>query len=464
MSSVSMKPEVFNEMIEKLYPQKYTILGKYTKSSERIKVKYNDCGHIAEPKAAYLRQGAGCPICNRGTVMTHEEFFNIFSGFTNDKFELLSFYKNRKTNLKIKHRICGTIFSRNASVLLSKKVCHCPKCYSASAVTLVKGVNDIFTVNPELAKLLANPEDAYNFTSNSKHKALFRCPYCGKEELKNILSVNTYGLCCSNCNSNYSYGERFVSNMLYSLNIPFEHEYSPEWAKPYRYDFKFEYNSKKYIIEVDGAFHFSDNTRAGISKEQALDIDRIKEQLAVEHGFEIVRLNYNYSYSIPKFETIKNSITTSQLYQILPLHNINFEKIDEIADKSVMEVIVNKWNDMKEKSLQELCKDMHISDTQLRQYLYKAADQHRINESVAEIKELNRKSGLNMYGPKHKIMIQCNETGEVFNTINEANKKYHCNIYNYFRDENRKHAGVTPDGVKLTWTKLNIVYVPQPVN
>ena len=81
--------EQFVQKINELYPDKYTILGKYIKSAERIKIKYNLCGHISNPKAAYIRQGAGCPICNRGTGLTQDEFNQRFNAMYGEEYECL---------------------------------------------------------------------------------------------------------------------------------------------------------------------------------------------------------------------------------------------------------------------------------------------------------------------------------------------------------------------------------------
>ncbi len=47
----------------------------------------------------------------------------------------------------------------------------------------------------------------------------------------------------------------------------------------------------------------------------------------------------------------------------------------------------------------------------------------------------------------------CNETGEVFTSFAEAQRKYYCVLSNYFK-VNAKYSGKLPDGTKLTWTKI----------
>ena len=54
---------------------------------------------------------------------------------------------------------------------------------------------------------------------------------------------------------------------------------------------------------------------------------------------------------------------------------------------------------------------------------------------------------------KTSIAIRCIETREVFSSISEANKKYHCSIYDYFYGK-CKYAGMLSDGTKLHWEKV----------
>ena len=51
-------------------------------------------------------------------------------------------------------------------------------CGCCNGKVVVKGINDMWTTNPELAKLLVNPDDGYKYTSTSGKKVDWRCPIC----------------------------------------------------------------------------------------------------------------------------------------------------------------------------------------------------------------------------------------------------------------------------------------------
>ena len=45
--------------------------------------------------------------------------------------------------------------------------------------TVIVGINDMWTTNPELASLLADPNDGYKYMQSSGHKVKWKCKNCG---------------------------------------------------------------------------------------------------------------------------------------------------------------------------------------------------------------------------------------------------------------------------------------------
>ena len=446
--------EQYIEDVNNRYPGKYTILGHFVKNREPILVRYNECGHEVETMAGYLLKGAGCPICNRGTPITQEEFNERFNDIAEEEYTPLDNYVNARQNMRIRHNVCGTIFSRNVSTIFSKG-CKCPKCNPSSAVYLVVGVNDIHTTNPEMESLLKYPEDAYKHTQYSNDEVWFVCPFCGNELLKKCSSVVANGLCCPRCNTNYSYGERFVSNLLTELNVDYDYQFAPSWIKPYLYDFHFFHNEKEYIIEVDGGWHFENNNKSPISLDEVIERDKLKQQEAEKRGIEVIRLDYNYRSCDSKSLHIMNSIKESKLAHIFDLSKVDFEKVVNISSKSMIRIVADLWNSYEEKASQKIMEQLNIkNDNKVRKWLYLASELGMINETPDEIKKINRKYAIKIHGSNSSQKVMCNETGEIFNTLKEAGQKYHGSVVNYFLLDNIKHAGKLPDGTPLTWTKI----------
>lgn len=451
-STTNDKYEKFESKINQLYPGKYILLSNYVKSTDRIKVQYAKCGHIGFPKASYLIQGAGCPQCNRGTKLTEEEFLERFSEIAGDEFVVLDEYQNTKQNIHIKHKKCGTVFSRNITNIFKTKHCYCPKCCPVSAKQVVFGVNDVYTVSPDMVDFFKNPEDAKKFTPMSSKKCEFKCPVCGYEEIKTVAKVSTYGFNCKICNCNNSYGERFMASLLLELGIPFIPQFSPEWAHGYRYDFQL---FEDLIVEIDGGWHYTDNGLSGRTVDEQSKIDLAKEDLAKKNGYRIIRIDYNYHSDSNRTEYIINSILQSDLCSLIGIDSsFSFQNTINRVSTPMVKQVADLWNSYKEKYSWYIMKELNLSDSTVRNLLTQAYTFGLIKESPEEVKTINLHMSSKVHGHSKATKVRCNETGEVFMQIKDANRKYHASIGSYFRDDNRKYSGTLPDGTRLTWTKI----------
>lgn len=242
----------------------------------------------------------------------------------------------------------------------------CPYC---SNVITLKGFNDMWVTNPELASLLANPEDGYKYMQNSHKKLDWKCPKC-KEIVKNkaIRSINNQGLSCLKCVDGKSYPEKILTNVLNELDIEYENEKTFKWSKGKRFDFLLSINSSSIIIEIHGAQHSVDRgfERTGgrtIEEEQAND--KFKEELAKENGIEhYIVIDARYS----DFEYIKNNILDSELSKLINLNEINWTKINNLSESSIVKIVCDLWNDGF-KSIKLICEKSNLNRNTVSRYL-----------------------------------------------------------------------------------------------
>ena len=72
--------------------------------------------------------------------------------------------------------------------------------------------------------------------------------------------------------------------------------------------------------------------------------DKIKNQLAREHNFKLIRIDCDYKNARYKaFDYIKTHILNSELALLLPLDKINWEQCKKIAKNSIMVQICDMW-------------------------------------------------------------------------------------------------------------------------
>ena len=506
--------EEFQNELNIKYPDKYTIIGEYKNAKTKLKIKYNKCGHENMVIPSNLLGGYGCPICNNENRVSHEEFlekvkkknlsnrYEFLSEYKNsvlpikirhkecghieeltsiqilkgvrcgvcypskldedifmsrlreiygDEYSLVSDYKTFKDNVVLKHNKCGNSFEVAPSTIFKEKHDLCPYCKTNNGGKLIVGLNDIHTARPDLEKYLYDLNDAFKYAYGSNKKIMWKCPDCGHEFERAISNVNMRGFSCELCGNKTSYGERFIMAMFDMLQVVYKPQFLPDWGNGRRYDFLLHYNERDYIIEVDGGFHYVDNNMSGMTANEVRDIDNIKDKLAIDNGYSIIRIDYNYEHN-DKYTYIVKSVMDSELSKLFDLSKIDFGEVDKIANKSLTVEIAGLWNNLKEKSIYELNKQTGMSVETLRTLLYRASDIGLIDESKDDIIKLNRMHGYLMLNNKpHKVM--CNETGEIFDSFSAADKKYHASLTNYFRF-NGKASGHLEDGTRLTWTLI----------
>lgn len=210
---------------------------------------------------------------------------------------------------------------------------NCPYCANQKVWV---GFNDMWTTNPELAKLLANPEDGYKYTQNSNLMVDWKCPCCGKIiKNKRINGMFNGGISCNRCSDGISYPEKFIANLLSELSVEYVTQKTFEWSNNRRYDFYIPHLNT--IIEAHGEQHYqlSFIGKGGRTLEQEQANDKYKYELAIANG--IKPENYIViDCRMSKFYYIKNSIFNSKLNSILELKNIDWNSVNLKSTKSLI--------------------------------------------------------------------------------------------------------------------------------
>ena len=322
----------------------------------------------------------------------------------------------------------------------------CSVCRPASH-KVVKGINDIGTTNPELAKLLANPEDGYKYTYGSDTKVDWKCPDCGNIiKNKSISQINKVGLSCPKCSDGISYPEKIMFNIFKQLNINFQTQLSKttfKWCKGNEYDVKYDFYipSINCIIETHGLQHYEEGFleikgRRTLQEEQ--ENDKFKEQLAINNNI----INYIIIDSrISDLTYIKNNILNSKINDFFNLSEINWELANEESQKSFVRKVCDLWNSGITNN-QRISENLKLSITTIIKYL-----------------KIGNDCGWCKYNANNRLCnctkIICITTNEIFDSMKQAENKYHIHHSNIIRCINHKckSAGKFNNN-KLVWMYL----------
>jgi very-short-patch-repair endonuclease len=126
--------------------------------------------------------------------------------------------------------------------------------------------------------------------------------------------VHRRGQWCKQCGS--SIGERNIRAILKEFGISFIQQYQIKMVPRRKYDFYFEYNGRKFVIEFDGEQHFSyvrkyHKTKAKFNESQI--IDRIKTYAAWNSNITIIRIDYTQIENI-KYHLINGINSPNVVY------------------------------------------------------------------------------------------------------------------------------------------------------
>src|SRR5690625_777500 len=105
------------------------MLGDYVKSSIKVEIRHNKCGHIYFVTPNKFQQGRRCPECAniaRGLNRrkTNGEFIREVRDLVGDEYEFLEDYSGYFTKIKVIHNKCGHVYE----VLPSNFLFHGQRC------------------------------------------------------------------------------------------------------------------------------------------------------------------------------------------------------------------------------------------------------------------------------------------------------------------------------------------------
>lgn len=241
-------------------------------------------------------------------------------------------YKGVSRRVKIKHIKCNGTYSAYPSNVI--KGHGCPYC---SGLKVLKGYNDMWTTNPELAPLLANPEDGYNYSQFSNKRVDWKCSECTKIiKNKTICDINSYGLSCPKCTDGISFPEKFIRSLLILNKIKFQYDERQKWSQGRRYDFYLpDYN---WVVEVHGEQHYTNSFSYGRTLREERNNDSYKKERALRNG---VTKYIIIDARISSTSYLTKSVKRSPLIEIL--FELDFEKAGRLSERSVVREVCELW-------------------------------------------------------------------------------------------------------------------------
>lgn len=302
-----------------------------------------------------------------GNKRTHEDFVAEMHAI-NPNIEIMETFINCNKRIRCKCKIDGYEWDAMPSELLRGK-----SCSVCAGKRSIYGYTDITTKAPWMIPYFQGGEDeAKLYTPYSNKKVVPICPDCGRIKDKAIMVSSIYSnhsIGCI-CSDGVSYPNKYGYSVLNQLPITnIISEYSPDWIKPKRYDFYFEYRDKSYILEMDGGLGHGKQLWDHSNDAVGLLNDMNKDEQAIKHDITVIRIDASKSNS----EYIKNSFENNKIFLDLfsdCISNIDWKECDMFAQKNMLKEVCELWETDKY-TLDDLAKLKHLSKETIRNYLKK---------------------------------------------------------------------------------------------
>lgn len=343
--------------------------------------------------------------------LTHEEYVKKLY-LKNKHLHPVETYNGYDTKIKHYCDIC-----KNTIPILPKSILKNPKCPSCNNNILFEGINDLKTLEPLIASWLLNPNDATKYKTWSNKKADWICPNCNNiVRDKSISSVVRYRkVPCTLCNDGVSVPMKMTTYVI----SQFINNYKTEFVFK---NWKFQLNNRvitprydivfyKYIIEVDGGFHYKFNSYSNTNASVQQYIDKQKDILAISHGYQIIRINAKSS----DFNFLKQSIIKA-LKHLFDMSKINWEECIKYATSSNMKKVWDYKNLNVSKSSKEIAEDLNIPYGTVMDYL-------RIGSKYKKCiydPQFEKDKSLHAEKPYKRKKVICLNTDVVFDSLTKA--------------------------------------------
>jgi glutaredoxin len=276
------------------------IIGEYVDTHTKVMARCNTCNNEWMALPQRLMRGHNCPVCalkNRRLnhlgkdYKTTDDFKHEMENI-NPNIEILSEYKNARTKVKYRCKVCGLEHEAKPPNLLTG--CGCPRCGNKSKSdkqikTNSQFISELQNINPNIT-----PLSEYK---GNKTNILLQCDKCGNQWYAmpiNLLRNDSKATGCPHCLK--SHGEQFISNWLDKHNIEYK-----QWktfdglvgvgGKKLSYDFFIPKSNK--LIEYQGEYHDNSarlQTESGFVKQKEHDLR--KSNYAKCHGFDLLEIWY----------------------------------------------------------------------------------------------------------------------------------------------------------------------------
>jgi hypothetical protein len=340
------------------------ILSKEFKTAKsKLKFQCEVDGYIYERPWDSFRRYPSCPKCSNLMKRTTDEVIEYINGLNQDIKLVSGEYVNSKSCFEILCTIHDYKFSKAWNSIQQSNTTLCPIC---SRRLVVSGINDVYTLHPEMLKFFVNIEDAKVVGAGSDTVVMAKCDLCESIKSMPVHRLFYQGFGCGVCSDHISHPNKLVRSVLSAKGVDFNFEKRFDWGGNYRYDAYIR--SVNTIIEMHGQQHYRSSSFGDLSEIQ--NIDDIKRSLALSNGIShYVEIDCSSEDTLDIYERLKNG-----LEEIIDISGVNLEWLELESRSSLLKKILEIREQNPNISQKEVATMLHTGTDTIRKYLKKYKD------------------------------------------------------------------------------------------
>lgn len=272
------------EFIDKISNTNFILIGEYKNTKTNVEFKCKVCGDINKKRPGHILSGSGCSKCSGIKKKSHKEYITDLLEI-NRNIICIGEYKSASKKIKHKCLICNFISDYIPNNLLRGQ--GCSKCANNQKLT-----------TKEYELKLENKEKRIIVTDEYRGRSVkiqHLCLVCNSKfygRPSDILKSKSKS--CPTCSSS-SNGESIIINYLESNNLDYIKQYRNSECKNKRpLPFDFYIPKLNVIVEFDGIQHFYPN-RFGADDYEFFKIktnDDIKNSWCLKNNIKLIRIPY----------------------------------------------------------------------------------------------------------------------------------------------------------------------------
>ena len=256
----------FSKEISNITNGEYECIGcesRYNNKQKSYKIKHTICGYIyTTTRDRFINKGRRCPNCRTLKSYTTDDFKDIVYKKTSGEYTVLGEYISTHIKIKLRHNICGKTYMVKPNKFMMGR--RCPNCF--------KQVKDTPESYKEKVKELTNDEFIVISDYKTRNDPVkFIHTKCNKnfENKPRNFKNGIYNPSCPFCKP-VSYQENLITKTLEESGVNFKRQYrfnDCRDKRPLPFDFAiFRNDSIIALIEYDGKQHNMESNYNSCSK------------------------------------------------------------------------------------------------------------------------------------------------------------------------------------------------------